>query len=159
MTRIFVDSDACPVKEEVYRVAGRYGLHVFVVSNRMMAVPASALIERVVVNAGPDVADDWIADHIAAGDIAITADIPLAARCVEKGAYVLEPKGRLLDKDAIGMALAMRNLMTDLRSAGVMTSGSAAFGKADRSRFLSELDTVVVKARKPRPFPRTPQPQ
>ena len=159
MTRIFVDSDACPVKEEVYRVAGRYGLHVFVVSNRMMAVPASALIERVVVDAGPDVADDWIADHIAAGDIAITADIPLAARCVEKGAYVLEPKGRLLDKDAIGMALAMRNLMTDLRSAGVMTSGSAAFGKADRSRFLSELDTVVVKARKPRPFPRTPQPQ
>ena len=159
MTRIFVDSDACPVKEEVYRVAGRYGLHVFVVSNRMMAVPASALIERVVVDAGPDVADDWIADHIAAGDIAITADIPLAARCVEKGAYVLEPKGRLLDKDAIGMALAMRNLMTDLRSAGVMTSGSAAFGKADRSRFLSELDTVVVKARKPRHFPRTPQPQ
>lgn len=159
MTRIFVDSDACPVKEEVYRVAGRYGLHVFVVSNRMMAVPASALIERVVVDAGPDVADDWIADHIADGDIAITADIPLAARCVEKGAYVLEPKGRLLDKDAIGMALAMRNLMTDLRSAGVMTSGSAAFGKADRSRFLSELDTVVVKARKPRPFPRTPQPQ
>lgn len=159
MTRIFVDSDACPVKEEVYRVAGRYGLHVFVVSNRMMAVPASALIERVVVDAGPDVADDWIADHIADGDIAITADIPLAARCVEKGAYVLEPIGRLLDKDAIGMALAMRNLMTDLRSAGVMTSGSAAFGKADRSRFLSELDTVVVKARKPRPFPRTPQPQ
>ena len=159
MTRIFVDSDACPVKEEVYRVAGRYGLHVFVVSNRMMAVPASALIERVVVDAGPDVADDWIADRIADGDIAITADIPLAARCVEKGAYVLEPKGRLLDKDAIGMALAMRNLMTDLRSAGVMTSGSAAFGKADRSRFLSELDTVVVKARKPRPFPRTPQPQ
>lgn len=159
MTRIFVDSDACPVKEEVYRVAGRYGLHVFVVSNRMMAVPASALIERVVVDAGPDVADDWIADHITDGDIAITADIPLAARCVEKGAYVLEPKGRLLDKDAIGMALAMRNLMTDLRSAGVMTSGSAAFGKADRSRFLSELDTVVVKARKPRPFPRTPQPQ
>lgn len=159
MIRIFVDSDACPVKDEVYRVAGRYGLHVFVVSNRMMAVPASALIERVVVDSGPDVADDWIADHIADGDIAITADIPLAARCVEKGAYVLEPKGRLLDKDAIGMALAMRNLMTDLRSAGVMTSGSAAFGKADRSRFLSELDTVVVKARKPRPFPRTPQPQ
>ena len=159
MTRIFIDSDACPVKEEVYRVAGRYGLHVFVVSNRMMAVPASALIERVVVDAGPDVADDWIAEHIADRDIAITADIPLAARCVEKGAYVLEPKGRLLDKDAIGMALAMRNLMTDLRSAGVMTSGSAAFGKADRSRFLSELDTVVVKARKPRPFPRTPQAQ
>ncbi|WP_338333597.1 YaiI/YqxD family protein [Acetobacter sp. LMG 32666] len=149
MIRIFIDSDACPVKDEVYRVAGRYGLHVFVVSNRMIAVPDTPLVERVVVEAGPDVADDWIAERTKAKDIVITADIPLAARCVEKGAYVLEPKGRLLDSDAIGMALAMRNLMTDLRSAGMITSGSAAFGKADRSRFLSELDTLVVKVRKP----------
>jgi uncharacterized protein YaiI (UPF0178 family) len=148
MIRIFIDSDACPVKDEVYRVATRYKLHVFVVSNRMMAVPASPLIERIVVDAGPDIADDWIAERVQSPDIVITADIPLAARCVEKGAYVLEHKGRLLDGDAIGMALAMRNLMTDLRSAGMITPGSATFGKADRSRFLSELDTLVVKARK-----------
>ena len=148
MVRIFIDSDACPVKDEVYRVAGRYGLHVFVVSNRMIAVPESPLIERVVVDSGPDVADDWIAERTLDRDIVITADIPLAARCVEKGSYVLEPKGRRLDRDAIGMALAMRNLMTDLRSIGVMTSTGTAFGKADRSRFLSELDTLVVRAHK-----------
>lgn len=100
------------------------------------------------MDAGPDIADDWIAERVQSRDIVITADIPLAARCVEKGAYVLEHKGRLLDGDAIGMALAMRNLMTDLRSAGMITPGSATFGKADRSRFLSELDTLVVKARK-----------
>lgn len=153
MTRIFIDSDACPVKDEVYRVAGRYGLHVYVVSNRMITIPASPLVERVVVEAGPDVADDWIVEHAAMNDIVITADIPLAARCVEKGTLVLEPKGRLLDTDAIGMALAMRNLMTDLRSAGVMTPGGAAFGKADRSRFLSALDTLVVKARRAKTSP------
>ncbi|GBQ55218.1 YaiI/YqxD family protein [Acidomonas methanolica] len=151
MIRMFIDSDACPVKDEVYRVAGRYGLHVFVVSNRMIAVPQSPLIERVVVEAGPDVADDWIAERVSDRDIVITSDIPLAARCVEKGAFVIEPKGRLLDRDAIGMALAMRNLMTDLREAGVMTSNGASFGKADRSRFLSALDTLVVRARKPHP--------
>ena len=155
MTRIFVDSDACPVKNEVYRVASRYNMHVFIVSNRMIMVPESSLIERIVVEAGPDVADDWIAERVSDGDIVITADIPLAARCVEKGAYVLEPKGRILDGDAIGMALAVRNLMTDLRSAGVMTPGGSAFGKADRSRFLSALDTLVIKARKPRLRPLT----
>ncbi|MFT8585295.1 YaiI/YqxD family protein [Acetobacter papayae] len=148
MIRIFIDSDACPVKDEVYRVAGRYSLHVYVVSNRMIAVPPSPLIERVVVEAGADVADDWIAERVQDRDIVITSDIPLAARCIEKGAFVLEPKGRRLDSDAIGMALATRNLMTDLRAAGVITSGSSAFGKADRSRFLSELDTLVVKTRK-----------
>lgn len=151
MIRIFIDSDACPVKDEVYRVAGRYGLHVFVVSNRMMVVPNSPLVERVVVDAGPDVADDWIAERVSARDIVITADIPLAARCVEKGAYVLDPKGKLFDADTIGMALAMRNLMTDLRSAGVITSGASGFSKTDRSRFLSALDTIVVKAQKPHP--------
>lgn len=156
MTRIFIDSDACPVKDEVYRVAGRYGVHVFVVANRMIALPESPLIERVVVDAGPDVADDWIAERAQSRDIVITADIPLAARCVESGAYVLEPKGRLLDTDAIGMALAMRNLMTDLRSAGMMTPGGSSFGKADRSRFLSALDTLVVKARKPKIMPVMP---
>lgn len=148
MIRIFIDSDACPVKDEVYRVAGRYGLHTYVVSNRMIAVPHSPLIERVVVDAGPDVADDWIAERTVERDIVITSDIPLAARCIEKGAVVLEPKGRRLDADAIGMALATRNLMTDLRSAGVITPHGSAFGKADRSRFLSALDTLVVKLQK-----------
>lgn len=151
MIRIFIDSDACPVKDEVYRVAERYSLPVFVVANRMIAIPQSPLIERVVVEAGPDVADDWIAEHVLERDIVITSDIPLAARCVEKGAFVVDPKGRVLDTDAIGMALAMRNLMTDLRETGVMTSNGPAFGKADRSRFLSVLDTLVVRARKPRP--------
>lgn len=136
-------------------MASRYNLHVFIVSNRMIMVPDSPLIERIVVDAGPDVADDWIAERISDGDIVITADIPLSARCVEKGAYVLEPKGRILDENAIGMALAVRNLMTDLRSAGVMTPGGSVFGKADRSRFLSALDTLVIKAQKPRPHPLT----
>lgn len=155
MTRIFIDSDACPVKDEVYRVAARYKLHVYVVSNRMISIPDTPFIERIVVDFGPDIADDWIAEHTQERDIIITSDIPLAARCVEKGAYVLEPKGRLLDKDTIGMALAVRNLMTDLRSAGVITPGGSGFGKTDRSRFLSELDTLAVKATKPRPRPIT----
>ncbi|OUJ12412.1 YaiI/YqxD family protein [Acetobacter okinawensis] len=159
MIRIFIDSDACPVKDEVYRVAARYKLKVFVVSNRMIAVPDSPLVERIVVEHGPDVADDWIAEHALERDIVITSDIPLAARCVEKAAYVLEPKGRLLDESTIGMALAMRNLMTDLRSAGMMTPGGSGFGKADRSRFLSELDTLAVKAQKPKPRLFTMPPQ
>ena len=124
MTRIFIDADACPVRDETYRVALRYGLHTYVVSNRMIAVPDTPLIERVVVTQGMDVADDWIAEHAAAHDIVISADIPLAARCVANGACVLEPRGRILDQDAIGMALAMRNLMTDLRDTGAIMQGS-----------------------------------
>lgn len=148
MTRIFIDADACPVRDETYRVALRYGLHTFVVSNSLLAVPTSALIERVVVTQGMDVADDWIAEHAAAHDIVISADIPLAARCVARGACVLDPKGRILDDNAIGMALAVRNLMTDLRDTGVVTQSNRGFTRADRSTFLSALDTAVVKARK-----------
>ncbi|GBR07732.1 YaiI/YqxD family protein [Acetobacter oeni] len=148
MTRIFIDADACPVKDEIYRVAGRYSLTVFVVSNRMIVVPQSPHIERIIVESGPDCADDWIAEHAEPGDVVITSDIPLASRCVARKAEVLDPKGRHLDGDAIGMAVAMRDLMTDLRSAGVMTSGGAAFTKADRSTFLSALDTLIVRARK-----------
>lgn len=148
MMRIFIDADACPVKDEVYRVAARYGLSVAVVSNRMIAVPQSPVIERVIVEAGPDCADDWIAEHAGVGDVVITSDIPLASRCVAGKADVLDPKGRHLDGDAIGMALAMRDLMTDLRSAGVMTPGGPSFTKADRSRFLSALDTLIVRVRK-----------
>ncbi|NHN83928.1 YaiI/YqxD family protein [Acetobacter musti] len=148
MTRIFIDADACPVKDEVYRVAARYSLPVSVVSNRMIAVPQSPDIERIIVEAGPDCADNWIAEHAGPGDVVITTDIPLASRCVACGAEVLDPKGKHLDGNAIGMALAMRDLMTDLRSAGVMTSGGSAFTKTDRSRFLSALDTLIVRVRK-----------
>ncbi len=150
MTRIYIDADACPVKDETYRVAGRYKLPVAVVSNRMIVIPDSPLIERVVVEAGPDVADDWIAEQAQEGDIVVTGDIPLAARCVEKGASVIDSKGKILNANSIGMALAMRNLMTDLRSAGMETPGGPSFSKTDRSRYLSALDTLVVRLRKPR---------
>ena len=148
LTRIFIDADACPVRDETYRVALRYGLHTFVVSNSMMAVPDTPLIERVVVTQGMDVADDWIAETTAAQDIVISADIPLAARCVARGACVLDPRGRILDENAIGMALAVRNLMTDLRDTGAITQGNRSFTRADRSTFLSALDTAVVRARR-----------
>lgn len=148
MIRIFIDADACPVKDETYRVAQRYGVQTFVVSNQMIAIPSSPLVERVVVEQGMDVADNWIADHVAAHDIVISGDIPLAARCVAKGACVLNQRGRILDEDAIGMALAMRNLMEDLRNAGTITQGGRSFSKGDRSNFLSALDTAVVRARK-----------
>ena len=113
--RIFVDADACPVKPEIYRVAERYGLKVFVVANAFMAVPRSDLIERVIVTEGPDVADDWIVERVGARDIVITADIPLAGRCVRKGATVIGPTGKPFTEDSIGMALATRDLLTDLR--------------------------------------------
>ncbi|OUJ01799.1 hypothetical protein HK15_07240 [Acetobacter orientalis] len=146
--RIFIDADACPVRDETYRVAHRYGVHTFVVANQLLGVPASALIERVVVSEGMDEADNWIAEHVHAHDIVISSDIPLAARCVAKGACVLDAKGRILDENAIGMALAVRNLMDDLRSNGVITQGGRSYSKNDRSSFLSALDTAVVKARK-----------
>nr|WP_025829436.1 YaiI/YqxD family protein [Acetobacter persici] len=148
MIRIFIDADACPVRDETYQVAARHGLKTYVVSNRLLAAPASPQIERIVVTDGMDVADDWIAEHVQAHDIVISSDIPLAARCVAKGACVLNPTGRILDENAIGMALAMRNLMEDLRSTGTMTGGGKSFTKKDRSAFLSALDTAVVRGKK-----------
>ncbi len=146
--RVFVDADACPVKAEIFRVADRYKLHCFVVSNSLIAVPPSTLIERVVVEAGPDVADNWIAERAVRGDIVITSDVPLAARCVKTGATVLAPTGRSFDEDSIGMSLATRNLMDELRSSGQITGGPKPFGPKDRSAFLSALDTAVVRLRK-----------
>ena len=143
-TRIFVDADACPVKNEVYRVAERYGLKVFVVANSYMNVPRSELIEP----EGPDVADGWIAERAGALDIVITADIPLAARCVRNGATVLSPTGKMFDDDSIGMALASRNLMADLRSAGAVTRGPPPLSRQDVSRFLSALDLAVVRVKR-----------
>ncbi|MFA6264547.1 MAG: YaiI/YqxD family protein [Pseudolabrys sp.] len=146
--RIFVDADACPVKNEVYRVAERYGLKVFVVANSFMNVPRSDLVERVIVPEGPDVADDWIADRAGEYDIVITADIPLASRGVKNGAAVLSPTGKVFDSDSIGMALASRNLMADLRSAGAVTRGPPPLSRQDISRFLSALDLAVVRLRR-----------
>ena len=142
---IFVDADACPVKAEVYRVADRYGLKVFVVANSFMNVPSSDMIERVIVNDGPDAADHWIAERAGPSDIVITADIPLAARCVKKGASVIGPTGKPFDDNSIGMAVATRDLMTDMRSAGATTRGPAPLSRQDISRFLSALDLAVVK--------------
>ena len=152
MTTIFIDADACPVKEEVYRVARRYGLKVFVVSNGWMQVPrGEPLIEQVVVDAGPDVADDWIAERASPGDVVITADIPLADRCLKAGAQALKANGQPFTPDSIGSALAGRMVGEHLRSMGVATSGPPPFGPADRSRFLQALDQAVVKARRAAP--------
>lgn len=145
---IFVDADACPVKSEVYRVAERYGLKVYVVSNSFMAVPRSDLIERVIVSEGPDIADNWIADRASERDIVITADIPLAGRCVKKGASVIGPTGKPFTDDSIGMALATRDLLTGLRSAGAVTRGPPPLSRQDISRFLSALDLAVTRLKR-----------
>ena len=146
--RIFVDADACPVKNEVYRVAERYGLKVFVVANSFMNVPRSDLIERVIVTQGPDIADDWIVERAGDTDIVVTADIPLAGRCIRKGATVIGPAGKPFDDNSIGMALATRDLMTDLRSAGAVTRGPPPLSRQDISRFLSALDLAVVRLKR-----------
>ena len=145
---IYVDADACPVKEEVYRVARRYGIKVFVVSNTPFRVPNEDLIELVEVSGGFDVADDWIAERAAAGDIVITADIPLADRCLKRGARALGPKGIEFTEDAIGNALATRALLEMLRMSGDFGGGPAPFANSDRSRFLSKLDELVHAARR-----------
>jgi len=146
--RIFVDADACPVKDEVYRVAARYGLKTLIVANSFMQVPKDPMIERVIVGAGMDVADNWIAEHATLRDVVITADIPLAARCVKAGASVISPNGRVLNENSIGMALATRNLMQDLRDSGETTRGPKPFAPRDRSTFLSALDQAIVKLKR-----------
>jgi uncharacterized protein YaiI (UPF0178 family) len=146
--RIFVDADACPVKQEVYRVAERYGLKVYIVANAFMAVPRSELIERVIVPEGPDIADDWIAERAGENDIVVTADIPLAGRCVRNKATMIGPTGKAFTDDSIGMALATRNLMSDLRSAGAVTRGPPPLTRADISRFLSALDLAVTRLKR-----------
>lgn len=150
---IYVDADACPVKAEVYRVAERHAqkgvmLKVFVVSNSAIAVPREPWIERVVVGTGMDAADDWIAGRAMRGDIVVTADVPLASRCVKAGATVVAPSGKLFTEDSIGMALATRNLLSDLRSAGKITGGPKPFSPRDRSSFLSALDQALRQSSK-----------
>jgi len=145
---IYLDADACPVKDEAYRVARRYGLKVYVVSNSFMMVPTHPLIERVVVEAGPDVADDWIAARAAPGDIVVTQDIPLAERALAKGAYAVAPTGRAFTRDSIGSAMAQRAIMEQIRATGAITGGPKPFSPADRSRFLQALDETIVRERR-----------
>jgi uncharacterized protein len=146
--RIYVDADACPVKDEVYRVAARHGLPVSVVANGYIQVPRDPMIERIAAGSGPDAADDWIAERAGARDIVITADIPLASRCVKAGAQVIAPNGKPFSEESIGMTLAVRNLMHDLRSAGEVTGGPRPFAPRDRSAFLAALDQAVRRAQR-----------
>src|SRR6202035_4177287 len=153
MIALFIEADACPVKQEVYRVAERHALKgtdlkVLVVSNSPIAVPRDGLIERVVVGAGMDEADNWIAERARAGDIVITADVPLASRCVKSGATVIAPNGRVFTEESIGMTLVTRNLMDSLRSSGEITGGPKPFAPRDRSSFLAALDQAIVRLKR-----------
>lgn len=143
MIQIYVDADACPVKEEIYRVAKRHGLPVLVVSNRRMTLPRDPLFQAVVVPGGLDVADDWIAERAGETDLVITADIPLAARSLKRGARVLDPKGRVYTDDSIGAALAGREVSAFLRELGEMGGGPKPFSPRDRSQFLNALENQI----------------
>ncbi len=145
LPRIFVDADACPVKDEVYRVAARTGVSVVLVANAYMRVPREESVELVVVPADPDAADDYIAERAGAGSIVITADIPLADRCLKAGAIVLAPNGKPFTEASIGSQMATRSLMQDLRSGGDIVGGPPPFTKQNRSSFLQALDAAIVR--------------
>ena len=147
MSEILIDADGCPVKQEVYRVARRYGLKVKVVANSQMHIPGEDWLELVVVSDQFDAADDWIVEYITKNDIVISGDIPLASRCLKKGARVLRPKGHVFTENSIGDALATRDLMSHLRDIGIMTGGPAPFKKRDSSRFLQSLDGIIQAIR------------
>ena len=149
-TRIYVDADACPVKDEIYRVAARHGLTVFVVAGQFIRVPQDPMIERIGAGSGMDAADDWIAERAGYGDIVVTSDIPLASRCVKAGADVIASNGKPFTEQSIGMTLAVRNLMTDLRSSGEVTGGPKSFAARDRSAFLSALDQTIRRIQRRR---------
>ena len=141
--QIYVDADACPVKEEAAKVAARHGLIVHYVSNSHMRLPFGENIKRVVVSDGPDAADNWIAEQAQVGDVVITADIPLASRAIKKGAKVIAHNGKPFSEDSIGMALAMRDLMSQLRETGDVRGNNPVFMPADRSRFLQGLENTI----------------
>jgi uncharacterized protein YaiI (UPF0178 family) len=145
--RILVDADACPVKDEIYKVAWRLEVPVWVVSNSHLRVPVHPLITRIVVSDGFDAADDWIAEATGPSAVVITADILLADRALKAGAQVLSPTGKPFTTSSIGSAIATRAIMADLRAGGDQIGGPAAFTKADRSRFLQALDAALVRAR------------
>jgi uncharacterized protein YaiI (UPF0178 family) len=148
MIRILVDADACPVKEEIYKVAFRHEVGVTVVSNSPIRIPAHPLLERMVVSDGFDAADDWIAERADVEAVCITADILLADRCLKAGATVISPIGKPFTTSSIGAAIATRAIMADLRAGGDIVGGPAPFSKADRSRFLSALDETLVKLKR-----------
>ena len=145
---IYVDADACPVKDEALRVAERHGLTIYYVSNAWMRLPESPLVSRVVVSDGPDAADNWIAERIGMGDIAVTADIPLASRSLKAGAQVIGPTGKPFTDAGIGMALAMRDLSAHLRETGESKGYNASFTRQDRSRFLEALEQAVQRIKR-----------
>ncbi len=145
---ILVDADACPVKDEIYRVAERHALEVAIVANAAIAVPRAPWVLRILVDAGPDVADDWIAERARPGAIVVTADVPLAARCVKAGASAIAPNGKAFTEASIGAALATRDLMDALRSAGEVTGGPRPFAPRDRSAFLSALDLAIQRLKR-----------
>ncbi|MFC1683319.1 YaiI/YqxD family protein [Candidatus Zixiibacteriota bacterium] len=152
MLHIYVDADACPVKGEVYRVASRYRLDVTLVANSWMRVPNEPWIMLQVVEDGFDAADDWIVEHVQPDDIVVTADIPLASRCLKEGARVMGSTGKPFTEDNIGQALATRNLLSELRGAGEITGGPPPLKKPDRSRFLQQLDEVIQSIRRKNPL-------
>ena len=148
MLDVYVDGDACPVKEAVYRVAARHDLKVYVVSDGALRAAAPGRVEFIRVKQGWNAADDWIAERAGAGDVAVTSDIPLADRCLKNGARVVAPNGREFTEDSIGEALAKRELMDHLRQMGAVTGGPAPFVPADRSRFLARLEEAIQAIRR-----------
>lgn len=148
MTDIYVDADASPVKSEAARVAKRYGLKVYFVSNCKMRMPDYERAEKIIVSDHMDAADDWIVEHVTKDDIVVSADVPLASRCIKKGAIVLDPNGRILNEETIGEALSHRDIMTFLRETGNMVGGSPPYHKKYRSRFLQRLDDLIQAKRR-----------
>jgi len=148
VTHIYVDADACPVKQEVYRVARRYGLEVTLVANSWMRVPDEPWLVLEVVGDGFDAADDWIVEQVGPADVVVTADVPLASRCLKAGARVIGPTGRPFTDDNIGQAVATRDLLAGIRGAGEMTGGPPPITRRDRSRFLQQLDEVIQSIRR-----------
>ena len=146
--QIYVDADACPVKDEAAKIAARHGLIIHYVANSHMRLPFGENVKRVLVGNGADAADDWIVEQAEAGDIVVTADVPLAARAHKKGAHVIANSGKLFSEDSIGMALAMRNLMSELREAGGISDNNPVFTPKDRSRFLQEMENIIQRAKR-----------
>jgi hypothetical protein len=152
LLNIFIDADACPVKNEVYRVASRYSLNVTLVANARMRVPNERWIALEIVAGGLDAADDWIVEHVQPDDIVVTADIPLASRCLKEGARVIGPTGKAFTENNIGQAVATRDLLSELREAGEIRGGPPPLKKHDRSRFLHQLDEMIQLIHRKHPF-------
>ncbi len=148
MLQIYVDADACPVKQEIYKVAKRYDLSVTLVSNSHLRLPTQEKVDLVIVEKEGDAADNWIVSHCQKDDIVITADIPLAAQCLRQESRVITPSGKVYTENNIGAALATRDLLTDLRGAGAITGGPSSFAKRDRSQFLQALDRLIQEIRR-----------